>query len=171
MKRAVGHGMFALLLAASIAVKAQMRESASGNIGASEDTVPAVVAVAQSSGLVLEKDIELSVVPMLIFRAPGCAGAEISIAVLDISLDTAPVLPTVAGEGYALRYVYFGRVWQKPDRLGFFFEWKFHKLISNFGLGGYVASPYLLAVDAPRACRPVDVIDWRPVWGRGYPTR
>jgi hypothetical protein len=168
MKRRATHGIFAAILAASIGVNSRIGDVVTaGDIAAGKDILPAVIGVARSYDMALEQESRIADVTVLTFRVPGCA-RPLVIAPLDVSLDRVPLVPQLDGEAYAVRYVYLDRAWTKPDHLALVIKWRIHKVLGIFGLSRYVPSGYVLLIDAPRGCRIIDAVNWRPVWDRNY---
>jgi hypothetical protein len=171
MNRWVGHGIFAAILAASIAVDARTGDVVTaGDVAASEDIVPAVLSVARSNDLFLVKRTRIGDVTILTFRAPGCA-RPVVISPLDVSLDRAPVVLAFHQDQDRIRYRYLDRASSRPERMALFIDWKIHKALGALRLSRYVPSPFALLTEVPRECWAADSIDWRPAWDRRYLAR
>ncbi len=109
----------------------------------SDNIEPAVIHVARSHGLTLREEMTTAKGPVraLVFDAPGC-GQPVVIALLSVTFEEEPILAPVREQRDVVRYVYFDRTWNLPDRLAVFFEWKKHKALALFGLTQYVPSRF-----------------------------
>jgi hypothetical protein len=159
------HVVFATLLAGSLAAKERSGDALVRHV----NLEPAIIRVAGAQGLIFQNDVTLagSSLRALEFEAPGCA-RPVLVAVLSVIIDLEPVLRSAREQGDALRYVYIGRSWERPDRLGIFVERLKYAALAPFGLTRYVPSQDLLMVEAPAQCHAADAVDWREVWDRHY---
>jgi hypothetical protein len=159
------HVAFATILAGSLAAK----ERGADVLVRHDNLQPAVTRVARSHGLAFRDAVTLpgSSIRALVFEAPGCA-RPVLVAVLSVVIDLEPILRAAREQGDVLRYIYIGRSWEKPDRLGVFVERMKYAAIAPFGLTRYVPSQDLLMVESPSRCPAADAVDWRDVWNRDY---
>jgi hypothetical protein len=158
------HLVFATILAGSLAAKQRAADMLVDLDNSDLET--AVTRVAQSHGLAFRENVTVGNLPALVFAAPDCSRPVL--VVLRMSFDNEPSLRSARENGDLLRYVYIGRSWEKPDRLGFFLTRMEFAAFATFGLTRYVPSGHLMLVDAPSQCQVADAIDWRNVWNRDY---
>jgi len=97
------------------------------------------------------------------FRMAGCAG-PIHVIPVSLNLQELPFVPQIADAGYAGRFAYLDRTWQRPDQVGMRLEWLRHKAFSMLGLSQYQTPPKALLIAEPAGCNALGTIDWRPVW-------
>jgi hypothetical protein len=157
------HLVFATLLVGSLATK----ESGSDTLVRHDDLESSVTRVARSHGLAFQDHLTLpgSDIRALEFAAPGCA-RPVLVVVLSVIIDLEPVLRSAREQGDAVRYIYIGRSWQRPDRLAVFVERAKYAALAAFGLTRYVPSQDLLLVESPSRCQAAAGVDWRDVWNR-----
>jgi hypothetical protein len=159
------HAAFAAILVGTIIARAR-----SGDVLPKDDIdimASAVIAAAQSQGLVSRgyASADGAELRTLTFAAPGCV-RPLYVDVLETSLEQIAIVSPEQQQGYRRYYVYFGRVWQRPDRLAIFFEKNKQAMLATLGLTRYVPSWHLLLVDAPLGCAAAAGVDWRAVWER-----
>ena len=159
------HVVFATILAGSLAAKERTGDALVRHV----NLEPAITRVARSQGLAFQDDVTLpgSSIRAQVFEAPGCA-RPVLVAVLSVIIDMEPVLRSAREQADVVRYIYIGRSWDKPDRLGVFVERLKYAALAPFGLTRYVPSQDLLMVESPAQCPAADAVDWREVWDRDY---
>lgn len=161
--KALLHTIFAGILVTSVVTAGRSADVLSER----DDIEPAVMRIARLHGLTLQEEVPAVREPLrtLAFEAPGCE-EPLLITFLHVTFEEEPLIRTIEGERSVVSYVYLDHVWNGPDRLAIFFEWKIHKTLRLLNLTRYVPSRYVLRLASPPSCRLFDTIDWRDVWKR-----
>jgi hypothetical protein len=130
------------------------------------DMRAAVVSLAEDNGLLVSKAPDWQTGAQddpITFRAPECEGAG-RIFVVELGLQSLPMLNQIVDQGYSRRFVYLGRTWPTHDRMGMRLEWLKRKPLSLFGLGEYDVNETALLITEPPDCSRADRIDWGILW-------
>ncbi len=165
----VGHAIFAALLMGSFA--AHERAPDPHFDGASLE--PAVLRVAGAYGwdFVGYKANNVTDIvadePTLLFQAPGCS-QPVLVSLRLSTFEDESIMQYAPRQGYARRYIYYGRTWDAPDPRAVFVQRIKYRVLALFGLTEYTPSQYLLLVERPRHCKAAEAIDWRSVWDSNY---
>jgi hypothetical protein len=159
------HVAFAAILVGSLATKYRTTDL----LVEDSNLEAMVIRVARAYGLAFRdyKTIGDTDIRSLVFELPGCA-RPVLVVLLSVAFDQEQVVRSAREPGYALRYVYIDRVWDKPHRLAVVAERAKYAALAIFGLTRFVPSWHLLLVESPADCRLVDGIDWQMVWSRDY---
>lgn len=166
--RLLPHILFMIILVGSLVAN----QRASDALMQTGDHAAAILNIARAHGLALRRDQQVASgnVRTFVFDAPGCA-QPVSVALLSVTFEEIPLVPAAREPRDQIRYVYINHVWNRPDRLGVFIEWKKQRLLTVLGLTRYVPSRHLLLIDTPSDCGAADEIDWQSIWDRQYLTR
>jgi hypothetical protein len=117
--------------------------------------------VASKHFLPLPNDIRDSVV----FAPPGC-DRIVRVIPATLSLHELPLLESAVERDYRRRYIYLGRMWDKPDRFALRLAWLKLKVASGLGSARYALPKTTLLVATPPECDAAERIDWGLVWRR-----
>jgi hypothetical protein len=166
MKAGVGYALFAAILGGSVLANGRPTDHPRDE---TQRFVAAVVNVARSNNLTFRGRTALAnnLIDALTFDAKDCR-EPITVALLSIVSEQAPLLESQNQEGRTLRFVYYDRRWRTPDRVSITWERKEQKALAVFGLARFVPSHYMLGIAAASDCKAGDAIDWQPVWDRQY---
>jgi hypothetical protein len=166
VKAPVGHALFALILGSSVLANTRPADHPPAD---AEQLATAVITIARSNDLTFRGRTALAsqLIDALTFDAKGCR-EPITVALLSVMSEQAPLLETQNLEGRTLYFVFYDRRWRAPDRVAIAWERKQQKALALFGLTRFVPSAYMLAIAAASDCRAADVIDWQNVWDRRY---
>jgi hypothetical protein len=158
------HVVFATILLGSLAGK----ERAVDVLEVGDVTLQTAAArIGQSQGLDLREYAKVAGnLPVVVFEAPGCSGPVLVVAHMFFEEESA--MDFARERGDTLRYVYIGRVWDKPNRLALLVERVKYAALASFGLTPYVPWGHLLLVASPPRCEIAAAIDWRNMWNRDY---
>jgi hypothetical protein len=167
MRRWAAHAVFATILLGSLAAQKRDADLLVDAVGFER----AVLRVARSHNFGFR---ECTTVPgttlrthTLAFEAPGCSQC-VFVGLRLASFEEESLQPAPQ-EGYARRYVYIDRKWNKPpDALTILAQRAKYEALAAVGLTEEVPSRYLLQVDAPEQCQSAAAMDWRLVWNRNY---
>jgi hypothetical protein len=131
------------------------------------EQAPATIIQALSKqGLVVEKIYRLdprAIPPVIAFKVTGCESA-LQVVYLHLSLTEAPFLDSASDPNYARRYIYLGRVWNKPDVVAMRLAWLKQRLLGLIGQSPFVMERMVLFVSSPPHCDAIERIDWFSVW-------
>jgi hypothetical protein len=165
MKARVGHTLFALILGGSILTNARPADPPAD----AEQMAAAVINVARSNNLIFRGRTNLAnhLIDALTFDAKDCR-EPITVALLLLLAEQIPLLETQDLEGRTLRFIFYDRHWQMPNRASITWEREEQKALAIFGLTRFVPSQYMLAIAAASDCKAADAIDWQDVWDRRY---
>jgi hypothetical protein len=158
------HVVFSVILVGSLAGK----ERAVDVLEAGDVTLQTTAArIGQSQGLDFREYVTVAGnLPVVVFEAPGCSAPVFVVA--HMFFEEESVMDFARERGDILRYVYIGRVWDKPNRLALLVERMKYAALASFGLTPYVPWGHLLLVAAPPRCEIAAAIDWRNMWNRDY---
>jgi hypothetical protein len=167
MKATVFRGLLLVVLVASVAVRfGANRERAA--MADEFDAGAAVAAVIRAHGYAL---LENPVKPpkflsrVVYFQRPECGRASLVVPYF-INEEVVQVLARVAEPGFENRFFYMDRDWREQARAAMMRQWFKHLVLNVFGASHYVPVKMAIALADPPDCRPVQAIDWRPIWER-----
>jgi hypothetical protein len=162
------HGLFAVLLAGSIAVRGQAGQSPLDDASLLER---GVMSVADSQGLKLReyrrRSGAESLPRVLVFEAPSCS-QPVQVSPILWTFEDESFLGSDPEQGYTRRYIYFDRSWDAPRPRAVFIQRMKYRALAMFGLTGYAPSPYLIVVESPKRCPALETADWSGAWNHLY---
>lgn len=165
MKARVGHALFALIMGGSILTNARPADPPAD----AEQMAAVVINVARSNNLTFRGRTALAnhLIDALTFDAKDCR-EPITVALLLVFAEQLPLLETQNLGGRTLRFIFYDRRWQTPNRASITWEREKQKTLAVFGLTRFVPSQYMLAIAAAPDCKAAAAIDWQDVWDRRY---
>lgn len=164
MRAWLGRAVFVTILLGSFAAQERAAVSPEDGPGLLE---PGILRVAGSHGLSLREYKTTNGVfsRTLVFDAPGCS-QPVKVSQRVWTFEEEPLLERHPDPGYARRYVYIDRSWDRPDPRGVFIQRTKYRSLAMVGLTEYIPSTHLIVVETAKNCRAAEAIDWSPVWSR-----
>lgn len=132
------------------------------------DMRAAVVSIAEHNGLLVSNSADGQADALgdpITFQTPECEDFG-QIFLVELGLQSLPMLNHVIDRGYTRQFVYLGRTWTRHDRLGMRLEWLKQKPLALVGVGKYNVNESALLIAEPPDCDRAGRIDWSALWAR-----
>jgi|EndMetStandDraft_8_1072994.scaffolds.fasta_scaffold232331_2 hypothetical protein len=167
MKARVLRGLLLAALVASVAVRFETNRAREA-MASDFDIGAAVEDVIRANGYALREN---PVKPpkllsrVVYFQRPECQQASLVLPHF-INEEAAQLLPRVTEPGFEIRFFYIDGNWREQSRVAMALQWIKHLVLNMFGASPYIPVKLAIVLADPPNCRPVQAIDWRPVWER-----
>jgi hypothetical protein len=167
MKTTVLRCLLLAALVASVAVRFETNRAREA-MASDFDIGAAVEDVIRANGYVLREN---PVKPprllsrVVYFQRPECEQASLVLPHF-INEEATQLLTRVTEPGFESRFFYIDRDWREQSRPAMALQWIKHLVLNVFDASPYIPVKMAIVLADPPNCRPVHVIDWRPVWER-----